>query len=102
MELNVMSNKDLLDFEKAMRREIALLTGDISPKPVAPTATKKAKKKEGREVILGISNNRGHTVTEFSFISKHMFELPAEMEARRKAKELGLTTHSTISNTKLK
>lgn len=93
--------KELKDWEAQLRLEIARTTG-VAPEVVVPEKPTKAKKKFARRVVLGISNDRGHTITEFTFDSHHYMELPAELEARKAAKAKGLTVHNVVSNTKLK
>jgi hypothetical protein len=98
-----MSDKELLDWETALRLEIGRATGKTPESVIPEMATvKPKKKKEGRHVVLGISNDRGHTVTEFPFDSKAIMELTAELEARKAAKAKGLSVFSVISNIRLK
>lgn len=98
-----MSGKELLDWEASLRLEIARATGKAPTVEVPEKATvKRPKKKEGRHVVLGISNDRGWTITEFPYESKSVMELSAEMEARKAARAKGLTVHSVISNVRLK
>lgn len=96
-----MSDKELLDWEASLRLEIARATGQAPVAQVPEKVTVK-RKQEGRNVVLGISNDRGHTITEFPYSSKAIMELTAEMEARKAAKQKGLTVHSVISNTRVK
>jgi hypothetical protein len=93
--------KELKDWESQLRLEIARATGS-APEVAVPEKPVKAKKKFARRVVLGLSNDRGHTITEFVHESTHYMELPAELEARKVAKSKGLTVHSVVSNTKLK
>ncbi len=95
-------SKELSDFEAALRLEIARSSGQVPAVPEPVKAAVKAKKKFERKVVLGISNNRGHDITEFVFESKQTFELPAEMEARKAAKAAGLNVYSLISNVRIK
>lgn len=96
-------DKELSAWEAALALEIARVTGQVPVQEKAAEKVKAApKKKFERKVVLGISNDRGHTITEFTFESKAMLELPAEMEARRAAKAKGLNVHSVISNVRLK
>ncbi|MNE74519.1 hypothetical protein D3C80_1706050 [compost metagenome] len=53
-------------------------------------------------MVLGISNDRGHTITEFPYDSKQIMDSLAEIDARKEAKKQGLTVHCVLSNTKLK
>lgn len=95
-------SKELSDFEAALRLEIARTTGQTPAVPEPAKAVAKTRKKFERRVTLGISNNRGHDITEFVFDSKQTFELPAEMEARKAAKAKGLNVYSLISNVRIK
>ncbi|MNU64318.1 hypothetical protein D3C71_535910 [compost metagenome] len=97
-----MSDKELLDWETALRLEIGRATGKTPESVIPEKATVKRVKKEGRHVVLGISNDGGWTVTEFPHDSKAIMELSAEMEARKAAKAKGLKVHSVISNVRLK
>lgn len=95
-------DKELSAWEAALALEIAQVTGKPVPEKAAEKVKAAPKKKFERKVVLGISNDRGHTITEFTFESKAMLKLPAEMEARRAAKAKGLNVHSVISNVRLK
>ena len=94
-------DKELLAFEATLRLDIARATGK-APVVEEPKKVTVPRKKIERKVVLGISNNRGHDITEFVFESKAILELPAEMEARRAAKTQGLNVYSVISNTRVK
>lgn len=93
--------KELKDWEAQLRLDIARATGS-APEVVVPEKPEKTKKKYARRVVLGLSNDRGHTITEFVYESTHYMELPAELEARKAAKAKGLTVYNVVSNTKLK
>lgn len=95
--------KELNAWEAALRLEIARATGQ-APEVEVPEEPKKAKKKNKflRHVVLGISNDRGHTVTEWGFDSKQLMESLAEIDARKAAKAEGLSVYSLISNKLIK
>jgi acetyl-CoA carboxylase carboxyltransferase component len=94
--------KELNAWEAALRLEIARATGS-TPEVEVPEKPKKAKRKKfERHVVLGISKDRGHTITEFPHDSKQLMESLAEMDARKAAKAEGLTVYSVISNTLIK
>lgn len=93
--------KELKDWEASLRLEIARASGN-APEVVVPEKPVKAKKPFARRVVLGLSNDRGHTITEFTHDSFQLFELPAEMEARKEAKKQSIPVFNVISNTKLK
>lgn len=94
-------SKDLDDWEAQLRLDIARATG-AAPEVVIPEKPKKAKRVFERHVILGISKDRGHTITEFPFDSKQVLSTLAELDARKAAKAQGLNVHCVVSNNKLK
>lgn len=94
--------KELKDWEAQMRLEIARATGN-APEVEVPEQPKKAKKKKfERHVVLGISKDRGHTITEFPHDSKQLMESLAEIDARKAAKAAGHYVHCVLSNTLIK
>ena len=88
-------DKELLAFEATLRLDIARATGK-APVVEEPKKVTVPRKKIERKVVLGISNNRGHDITEFVFESKAILELPAEMKLAvlRKHKALMFTRSS--------
>lgn len=93
-------SKDLEEFEAALRLEISRNLGE-APEVEVPVKPEKVKNKYKRRIVLGLSNDRGHTITEFVHDTTHFMELPAEMEARKVAKAKGLVVHCVLHNTKL-
>lgn len=94
--------KELKDWEAQLRLDIARATG-AAPEVEVPDKPKKAKRKVfERHVVLGISKDRGHTVTEFHHDSKQLMESLAEIDARKAAKVAGHYVHNVISNKLIK
>lgn len=94
-------NKDLQDWEAQMRLEIARVSGE-APEVVVPEKPKRVKRPYERRVVLGLSNDRGHTIVEWVHDSKQIMELAAHLEACKEAKKQKLKVHCLLSNTRLK
>jgi DNA-binding GntR family transcriptional regulator len=94
--------KELKDWESQLRLDIARATGS-APVVEVPDKPKKAKRRVyERHVVLGISKDRGHTITEFPHDSKQLLESLAEQDARKAAKAAGHYVHCVLSNTLIK